>query len=69
LQTQIALELINPTDMRMHEVALDGTCGQAGSEIHVKEPKTVHKFLLLISYPYIAVAYHRSTTPSPDGVV
>jgi len=53
----------------MHEVALDGTCGQAGSEIHVKEPKTVHKFLLLISYPYIAVAYHRSTTPSPDGVV
>jgi hypothetical protein len=39
LQTQIALELINPMDMRMHEVALDGTCGQSGSKIHEKEPK------------------------------
>jgi len=62
----------------MHEVALDGNCGQSGSEIHEKEPKTVHKFLLFITYPCTAggesksfgtVAYHRPTTPSPDGVV
>jgi hypothetical protein len=51
LQTQIALELINPMVMRMHEVALDGTCGQSGSEIHEKEPKTVCKFLLFITHP------------------
>lgn len=37
--------------MRMHEVALDGTCGQSGSEIHEKEPKTVCKFLLFITHP------------------
>ena len=41
-------------DMRMHEVALDGTCGQSGSEIHEKEPKTVYKFLLFITYPCTA---------------
>jgi hypothetical protein len=37
LQTQIALELINPMHMRMHEVAVVGTCGQSGIEIHEKE--------------------------------
>jgi len=41
-------------DMRRHEVALDGTCGQSGTEIHAKEPKTVYKFLLFITYPCTA---------------
>lgn len=65
-------------DMKMHDIALDGTCGQSGSETHEKEPKTVHKFLLFITYPIKqrgetkslgTVAYHRPTTLSPDGVV
>ena len=50
LQTQIALDLIIPMDMRMHEVALDDTCGQSGSEIHENESKTEYKFLLFITY-------------------
>jgi len=65
-------------DMRMHEVVLDGTCGQSGSEIHVKESKQCISFccLLLIhiqqgggTKSLGAVAYHRPTTPSPDGMV
>jgi hypothetical protein len=54
LQTQIALDLIIPMDMRMHEVALDDTCGQSGSEIHENESKTEYKFLLFITYQHTA---------------
>jgi hypothetical protein len=38
-------------DIRIYEAALDGTCGQSDSETHEKEPKTVYKFLLFITYP------------------